>query len=319
MSDANDLPLVSAIIPTRNRPELVCRAVRSALNQTYKSLEVVVVVDGPDPATLAALEALHEPRLRIVTMAENVGGSEARNIGVRKAKGDWIAFLDDDDEWAAEKTEKQILFASTLCNLNAFITCKFVERSDHEPQVHPGRLPYFEETIDEYFCANSLITSTLLAPRDLLERVPFIPGLKRGQDFTWMIRACIFGKAQFHVLPDVMSFYNVDSFSDRHRMTIRPKWRDLYAWIEEHRPYFTSHAYSSFVVYRVLPDAINARESFPVKLALLVKLIQRGSPAPRVLFDCLYQLSVPPIIRRWIRIGRRTLFEHSMRRALTPP
>ena len=73
--------LVSAVIPTRNRPQLVCRAVRSALSQTYVNLEVVVVVDGPDPATVAALEALQEPRLQIVALPEKCGrlrGAEYR-------------------------------------------------------------------------------------------------------------------------------------------------------------------------------------------------------------------------------------------------
>src|ERR1700756_3334933 len=100
--------LVTAVIPTRNRPELVCRAVRSALNQTYPNLEVVVVVDGPDPATVAALEELRHPRVRISALSENVGGSEARNIGAREARGEWVALLDDDDEWLPEKLEKQI-------------------------------------------------------------------------------------------------------------------------------------------------------------------------------------------------------------------
>ena len=80
-------PLVSAVIPTRNRPDLVCRAVRSALGQTYSSLEVVVVVDGPDPATVEALQALKEPRLRIVALEENV--RRQRGAQHRSARGEW--------------------------------------------------------------------------------------------------------------------------------------------------------------------------------------------------------------------------------------
>jgi len=71
--------LVSVIIPTRNRPQLVLRAVRSALNQTYPHLEVIVVVDGPDPATKEALETVVDGRLRVVALDQSVGGSDARN------------------------------------------------------------------------------------------------------------------------------------------------------------------------------------------------------------------------------------------------
>src|ERR1700758_1632604 len=96
-------PLVSAVIPTRNRPDLVCRAVRSALAQTYPNIEVIVVIDGPDPVSFASLEVLGDPRIRIIALKESVGGSEARNTGAREAKGSYIALLDDDDEWLPEK------------------------------------------------------------------------------------------------------------------------------------------------------------------------------------------------------------------------
>src|ERR1700744_4710601 len=94
---------VSAVIPTRNRPGLVCRAVESVLKQTIADLEVVVVVDGPDAATALALQEFHDPRIRCIELQQNVGGSEARNVGIREAQGTWIALLDDDDEWLPTK------------------------------------------------------------------------------------------------------------------------------------------------------------------------------------------------------------------------
>ena len=85
-----DAPLVSAVIPTRNRPLLVCRAVRSALDQTFGAIEVVVVVDGPDPETEKALNSIADSRLRMIALPNNVGGGEARNVGVRAAKGNTL-------------------------------------------------------------------------------------------------------------------------------------------------------------------------------------------------------------------------------------
>ena len=92
-----DLPWITAVIPTRDRADLVTRAVRSVLDQTYPNVDAVVVVDGPDPATVAILTAMNEPRLRVISLDANVGGSEARNIGVRRARGRWVALLDDDE------------------------------------------------------------------------------------------------------------------------------------------------------------------------------------------------------------------------------
>ena len=101
-------PFVSAVIPTRNRHQLVLRAVHSVLTQTYENLEAIVVIDGPDSVTRSALGAIVDPRLRVVELEHSVGGSDARNRGVREARGEWVALLDDDDEWLPSKIEKQV-------------------------------------------------------------------------------------------------------------------------------------------------------------------------------------------------------------------
>ena len=86
--------LLSIIIPTYNRPQLLQRAVNSALAQTIEDFEVIVVDDcSSEPVNL-----LEHPRLRILRLTENKGVSAARNIGARAAKGRWISYLDDDDE-----------------------------------------------------------------------------------------------------------------------------------------------------------------------------------------------------------------------------
>jgi len=80
--------LVSVVIPTRGRPQWVVCAVTSALIQSYLCLEVIVVVDGPDPETVGALRGIDDERLRLIELTEPVGGSEARNVGVRAAGGE---------------------------------------------------------------------------------------------------------------------------------------------------------------------------------------------------------------------------------------
>ena len=91
---------VTVVIPTRNRPLMVVAAVRSALAQTHAPHEVIVVIDGPDEAgTEQRLRVLSERCVRVLALGENVGGGEARNLGVRAATGKWIAFLDDDALW----------------------------------------------------------------------------------------------------------------------------------------------------------------------------------------------------------------------------
>ena len=86
-------PLLSIIIPTYSRPQLLPRAVKSALAQTLADIEVIVVDDAsPEPVQLPE----HE-KLRVIRLPVNSGGSVARNTGAKAAKGRWITFLDDDD------------------------------------------------------------------------------------------------------------------------------------------------------------------------------------------------------------------------------
>src|SRR6516164_6352381 len=104
-------PLVSVVIPTLHRPNLVVRAVNSVLNQTHKEIEVIVVVDGPDEDTIKAVRSMEDPRLQVVINPRSLTAAGARNVGVDHATGEWIAFLDDDDEWLPCKLERQIAFA----------------------------------------------------------------------------------------------------------------------------------------------------------------------------------------------------------------
>lgn len=192
MSNEEKMPLVSAVIPTHNRPQLVLRAVRSALNQTYINLEVVVVVDGPEPKTIALLESLHEPRLHIVTLQQNMGSNTARNIGIRKAIGEWIALLDDDDEWFPEKISKQVVYMfRSNANIN-FIVCRCIVRRSKIDVIRPRRLPLPSEDMGEYcYCYGQplLFPSSGLIKKILLIAVPFSEEICISDDHDWLFRA----------------------------------------------------------------------------------------------------------------------------------
>jgi glycosyltransferase involved in cell wall biosynthesis len=122
-------PTVTVVIPTFNRPALLLRAVESVLRQTFGHFEIVVVIDGLDPASRDVIEQLREPRLRYLELPEKVGGSEARNVGVRSANGRWIALLDDDDEWLPDKLEMQLASAESSQNDGMLVTSRYICRA----------------------------------------------------------------------------------------------------------------------------------------------------------------------------------------------
>jgi glycosyltransferase involved in cell wall biosynthesis len=101
-------PLTSVVIPTHNRAALLARAIRSVQAQTYDNLEIIVVDDLSTDNTRDIVQGFGDPRIRYIRHETNRGGSAARNTGIRAARGDVIAFLDDDDEWDPLKTEEQL-------------------------------------------------------------------------------------------------------------------------------------------------------------------------------------------------------------------
>ena len=97
---------VSVIIPTHNRCQLLRRALLSVYKQTIQAEEIIVIDDGSTDGTEEML-GKEFPDVKY-TFQENAGVSAARNLGIRQAKGEWLAFLDSDDEWLPEKLEKQL-------------------------------------------------------------------------------------------------------------------------------------------------------------------------------------------------------------------
>ncbi|MGF7002618.1 glycosyltransferase involved in cell wall biosynthesis [Lachnospiraceae bacterium PF1-21] len=116
--------LVSIVITTYRRPlQILRRALESAINQTYDNIEVIIVNDFPEDVNMSErireLTTLYMRNVKYRSMKQNSGACEARNMGIEEAQGEYIAFLDDDDEWFANKIETQLLgFAESRIGLS---------------------------------------------------------------------------------------------------------------------------------------------------------------------------------------------------------
>lgn len=189
-------PEITVVIPTRARAELLARAIRSVLAQTFENFEIVVVLDGEDAATLRAVERFLDSRIRCVTLGGNSGGGRARNAGVAAADGEWIAFLDDDDEFLPGKLELQLAAAKRVPAKSSLIVCPAIVRSESREVIWPERFPAEGESLSDYlFCRSKLRqgqaflqTSTYFVSRELAMRIPFRAGLARHQDWDWILR-----------------------------------------------------------------------------------------------------------------------------------
>ncbi len=300
----SQFPLVSAVIPTRNRPEMVCRAVRSALNQTYENLEVVVVIDGPDAATVAALEALNEPRLRVVALTENVGGGEARNVGVRESRGEWIAFLDDDDEWFPEKTRRQIDVALASPKFPVIVASQYIDRSQRGDVVRPEISQRSGQSISEYlFCEISLFglrqgflqTSTWLVPKLLCTMVPFTRGMKRNQDTDWMLRAVPQTKTEVIIVHEVLTIFHNEEVKGR--ISKQSDWRYSFEWVITSRSLFTRRSVAFYLATQCLPLAMQVEGRYKAAVQLLVGCFRYGEITPKIVWFFLRYAIFFPLLK----------------------
>jgi GT2 family glycosyltransferase len=105
------LPLVSVVVPTLGREQFLRLTLRSALRQRDVDLEVIVVDDGPSESAAAVVERFDDPRICLRRHRQRRGAAAARNTGIAHARGEWVAFLDDDDLWAPDKLAAQLAAA----------------------------------------------------------------------------------------------------------------------------------------------------------------------------------------------------------------
>ncbi|MGK5741229.1 glycosyltransferase family 2 protein [Micromonospora sp. URMC 103] len=299
-------PEVSVVIPTFARPDLVTRAVRSALAQTVTDIEVIVVVDGPDPATRDALTRIADPRLRLVELPGKGGAPNARNVGVREARAPWTALLDDDDEWLPEKLAVQLAHARTATVAAPIVASRLINKTPRAEFVMPRRLPADGEPVCEYltvrrglFHGDGFIqTSTIMAPTALLRRVPFTVGLRRQQELDWTLRALDHDDVALVIAPEPLVLWHQDE--DRPRISLNSPWEAQWEWVRTMRPLLTRKAYAAIVMSIISSMAAPTR-SFRVFRMLLADARRHGRPGGIDYLTFLQIWLIPPQLRHTLR------------------
>jgi hypothetical protein len=277
--------VVSVIIPTYRRPELVERAARSALGQTFRDIEVIVVVDGRDAESARAVEALNDARVVLHVPERRLGNADARNRAVSLSHARWIAFLDDDDEWLPAKLERQLESATSAGLDHPIVSCRLIARDENGDRFWPRRLPRDGEPLSEYFfCRRTpftgegmVINSAILTTRALMEAVPFRSGLQRHVDPDWMLRAARHpGARMIFAGAEPLVIWHVES--TRARITTDRNWRESLAWCSANRDLFTARSYAAFVLHVAGSAAALQGESAAFRV-LLDDAFRHGSPS----------------------------------------
>jgi len=202
-------PTVSVIIPTYNRAHLVGRAIRSVLNQTFQDFEIIVVDDGSTDNTEEVVKGFNDPRIRYIRHEYNRGGSAARNTGIRAARGEYIAFLDSDDEWLPQKLERQVKAFKDLDETTALVYTglRFVDRKGALIREQQPRLKGY--VFRELLRRNAIGTasSVLLRRESLLSVGLFNEALPSRQDLDLWVR--IARRFKVFPIPEILTIHYV--------------------------------------------------------------------------------------------------------------
>ena len=209
--------LVSAIITTyKRKPSMVVRAIRSVLSQTYQRIELIIVDDSPgtyadrDAVKKAVYKEKEEnPRIpvRYIQHSSNMGACAARNTGLYAAKGKYIAYLDDDDEWLPTKIEKQI---KALENSHVgLVYCGCICMNDNTGRMVERKTVYCRGRVFDKLLYRNFIDSTSfpLLKKECLEAVGgFDLLMESAQDYDVWLR--IAQKYEIDYVPEPLVIYH---------------------------------------------------------------------------------------------------------------
>ena len=168
------MPKVSVIIPTHNRAELLKSAIASVLAQTFNDFEIIVIDDHSTDATPLMVNSFYDPRIKYLKNEGKNGPSTARNLGIAEARGEYIAFLDDDDEWLPSKLEKQIGILDS-CNMNVcgiYSNCLKIDKVTKETYFRRfGAETLKGNLLSQLMIKNPIHTPTLIIRKACLNQI----------------------------------------------------------------------------------------------------------------------------------------------------
>lgn len=242
------MPLVSVIIPTYNSAKFLSRAIGSVLGQTYRNLELIIVDDASTDGTLAIIRGYAEkdPRITYIVLEKNSGGPVAPiNRGLGVARGEFIAFLDHDDEWLPEKLQEQVAVLQSSPDTVGAAVCDIELVSNDRTKRSFRRLPDFptdEAALRVMLCADFFFNFSILCMRrDVFRAVGFLDDrFVLGADHDYYIRiVCACSIAVVH--KPLLRYTEYEQSLSRSTHSIYNAIADLEFLLEKHNDLFVSH------------------------------------------------------------------------------
>lgn len=165
----NPAPIISVVIPAYNAEKYLGQSVESILAQTFTDLEILIIDDGSTDKTLEIANGFTDPRIRVITNPHNLGLATSCNIGIKTAKGDFIARQDADDWSHPERFEKQLAFMRENSQVGVLGTSR--QTTNEEDEIHNQKPMLENVAFDNLLLRNSIIHGSVMIRRSVLEQV----------------------------------------------------------------------------------------------------------------------------------------------------
>lgn len=178
-------PLVSIIMPAYNCEKYIEDAICSVLNQTYQEWEHIIVDDASTDGTFCIIQKYvrKDARIKVISIKKNSGVSNARNIGITAARGDYIAFLDSDDQWKRNKLEYHIKYMLENDLQFSYTAYEVVdENGKHIKNIVPAKM---RVNYQQLLCTNVIACCTIVMESQLIKNEK-MPDMKHEDYATWL-------------------------------------------------------------------------------------------------------------------------------------
>ena len=228
-------PKVSVIIPTHNRADLLPRAVSSVLCQTCDDYEIIIVDDCSTDHTRETVSSWNEERIRYIRHTENRRQSCALNTGIQKARGKYVAFLDDDDEWVPTKLERQIAILESGGPRVGLVYGWLDQVDDTTGRIQPRYRKTMTGDLSGDLLALSIPgpTITLMVRTQIARDVQgFDESLNAYNDLDFLVK--VSQRCEIAALPEVVAIQHVGHGHGRMNIDTESVLADKAAYIRKH-------------------------------------------------------------------------------------
>ena len=272
----NDIQ-ISVVIPVFNGSSVIRRCLESVINQSFSPLEIIVVNDASEDGdqleqVMEQIKEVSPISIRYVRNCERGNGAIARNIGIDMAIGNFIGFLDADDEWDPEKLKKIRPFLTQEKPQLLYSPVKIVKDGSIQ-EIKPVRGKHTSERVGDYLflAAGQIQTSTIVCSSRFAKTVKFDQRFIRHQDYDFVLRAERFGVEFVYVDMPLVRYNTTEGYhSPRTEPAEYSAW-----WVWSMKDYLSRDAYVGFEMINITGRYIAHRRYLTALAFFITRLLTR--------------------------------------------